>query len=373
VSTDPLLRLTIDQILSDLCTSAERRRADRDGWSDPLWASLAESGLPWVGVPEDVGGSGGSAQDAGVLLQALGRHAAPVPFAELGFVGGWLLAQGGLPVDQEVLSISTGLTLELRAIRQSRGWMIEGVAPRVPWGRRARHLATLATSPEGLRVIKVPLRDAGLRLGQNLAGEPRDTISLSEMLPEALVSDPVDSIDHRDLLLRAAMSRALLMAGAMQRVAEMTVDYAWLRKQFGRFIATFQAVQHHIVQLSAEAMSAALGVDAGLSRLDLDNADSAFLMATAKILTSESASVVTKLAHQVHGAIGMTEEYELHYFTRRLWSWQQEFGSARYWSRDLGKQVLSAAPDMLWRRITGSAAQVDGSVPGGGARRTSTP
>ena len=76
-----------------------------------------------------------------------------------------------------------------------------------------------------------------------------------------------------------------------------------------------------------------------------------FEVATAKIRAGESAGLAASIGHQVHGAIGFTDEYSLHYITRRLWSWRSEYGSESYWERRIGKEVIDAGAYNLWEDI----------------------
>ncbi|NNN18874.1 MAG: acyl-CoA dehydrogenase, partial [Acidimicrobiaceae bacterium] len=77
----------------------------------------------------------------------------------------------------------------------------------------------------------------------------------------------------------------------------------------------------------------------------------AFEVAAANATASRAASEVAAYAHQVHAAVGMTQEYQLHHFTRRLWAWRQEWGSERYWSEMLGRQVVVGGADSLWAHV----------------------
>src|SRR5439155_26920222 len=136
----------------------------------------------------------------------------------------------------------------------------------------------------------------------NRAGEPRDT----------LVFERAEADDVRpaacDLRERGALTRAALMAGALTAMARLTVAYASERRQFGRPIAAFQAVQHHLVAIAQESSLVSAAAD-GAARVP-----GAFEIAAAKALASRAALTATRSAHQVHGAMGMTQEYRLHHF-----------------------------------------------------------
>ncbi len=141
------------------------------------------------------------------------------------------------------------------------------------------------------------------------------------------------------------------MAGAMEAAADLTVEYAAERQQFGRPVGSFQAVAQRLVRMSSEAEAGILATEVAAQRFAQVGMGAAFEVAVAKASASRAASEVAAHAHQVHGAIGMTREYALHHFTRRLWSWRQEWGSERRWSQTVGEQVTAAGADALWPRV----------------------
>src|SRR6185437_3712030 len=112
--------------------------ADANGWAPRLWNALQDSGFSDVPVPEQLGGAGGNVADAVQLLRAAGAHAAPVPLAEAGLVGGWLLASVGLALPQGIRTV-----LPPAANLRLDGDRLSGTAPAVPWGHRAEHLVGL--------------------------------------------------------------------------------------------------------------------------------------------------------------------------------------------------------------------------------------
>jgi acyl-CoA dehydrogenase len=104
------------------------------------------------------------------------------------------------------------------------------------------------------------------------------------------------------------------------------------------------------VTIAEEAQLAGLAAD--VAALNAHPEPVFFDVAAAKAAASEAATIAARASHQAHGAIGMTKEYELGQLTRRLWSWRDEFGSERYWSRELGRQLAEAGADELWPRIS---------------------
>jgi alkylation response protein AidB-like acyl-CoA dehydrogenase len=125
----------------------------------------------------------------------------------------------------------------------------------------------------------------------------------------------------------------------------MTTDYANERVQFGKPIGRYQAVQHLIAVLATQV--AAAGAAADIAAASFQEA-SLLAVAAAKLRVGEAAGICASIAHQVHGAIGYTDEHRLNYFTKRLWSWRDEFGSEVSWGRYLGKRAFAASADELW-------------------------
>jgi alkylation response protein AidB-like acyl-CoA dehydrogenase len=122
--------------------------------------------------------------------------------------------------------------------------------------------------------------------------------------------------------------------------------------QFGRPIGKFQAIQQQLALLAEEAAAALVAVESAAQCIAEGRSSADFAMAAAKIRAGEAAGRVAEIAHQVHGAIGFTEEHSLHHLTRRLWSWRDEFGDEAYWALSLGRLVAKAGGVGLWPLIT---------------------
>ena len=339
-------------LFRDRCTPEDVVAAEATGWSEGLWSALAESGFPYVSVPEAAGGSGGDVADACALLSVAGRFAAPVPLAESGLLGGWLLASASLDLPGGPLSVAVGRpgdTVDLAGAPGS--WRLTARVQRVPWGGRSERVALLATVDGDHYVVSAPTSSAAVTAGRNLAAEPRDTLAWDAAeLPDDAVGRAPAGVDAESLRLRGALGRAALISGALARVSELTIRYTGERQQFGRPIARFQAVQAHLVTIAEEAQLAGLATEVAALNARPDPAF--FDVAAAKVAAGEAATVAARASHQAHGAIGMTKEYELGQLSRRLWSWRDEFGSERYWSRVLGRQLVEAGADGLWPRIS---------------------
>jgi acyl-CoA dehydrogenase len=221
----------------------------------------------------------------------------------------------------------------------------------VPWGGRSERVVAFAESGGQRFVVSAPTAAARVTPGRNLAAEPRDTLVWDDVeLPDDALAPAPPGVDAAALRLRGALARSAQIAGALARVAELTVRYTGERQQFGRPVARFQAVQAHLVTIAEEAQLAGLAVQVAALNA---RPDPAFLdVAAAKTAAGEAATTAARASHQAHGAIGMTKEYELGQLTRRLWSWRDEFGGERSWSRQLGRQLADDGADALWPHVS---------------------
>ena len=334
-----LLRATVSDLLAEHCTAERVAAAPRDGWDATLWRALAETGLTLAGSAEVAGGSGGDLSAAADIAVAAGAAAAPVPLAET-LAAGMLLARVGaeIPAGPLTLVVTTDRDAPLR---------------RVPYGRLATTVA-VGTDPDGGGWLAVVSQPARVQVGRNLAGEPRDEV---EPGAEAEVRSVwPGTADYARCLLR--LFRSLLIAGAAQRALDLTVAYVNEREQFGRALARFATVQQEIARMAGEVALISAATQAAVAAgPDAGGAGALSAVLAAKAQASENAGTVAAIAHQLHGAIGTTEEHRLRLTTTRLWSWRDEDGTAAECFAELGRAALSAAHQGggLWPWLTGAA------------------
>lgn len=319
-----------------------------------LWRALEETGVTLPAVPDSAGGAGGSLRDELVVARSAGRHAAPVPLVET-MLAGWLLSGAGFKVPAGPLTIGPARPGEsLRLTPDGAGFRLDGSLTRIPWGRDAAALALLVQMPDGFKVAFVPRGNFDVEAGRNLAGEPRDRVSFKGLaLAAASVRPAASGVDGRALLLRGAIYRAAQMAGALERCLDFAVRYAGERSQFGRPIGRFQAVQQQLAILAGQAAAAGRAVDVAFETL-ASGGDPFFAGAVAKARVGEAAGQGAAIAHQVHGAMGFTREHALHYGTRRLWSWRDEFGAESHWQEALGRRIAAGGADRFWPLLAGA-------------------
>ncbi|MFG1230000.1 acyl-CoA dehydrogenase family protein [Xanthobacter wiegelii] len=313
-----------------------------------LWRAVEEAGLTLAMIPEDAGGVGLDGVAAADLVRLAGYHAAPLPLAET-MLAGRLIAGAGIDVPVSPLTFAAageGFGPVLQRVED--GWRLKGIAERVPWGRFAGAVAVVADVAGETFLAVAPTEGADVSHGVNLAGEPRDTLAFDLLLPENHVARCAVAPDA--LKLMGAALRSLALAGALDRVLEMTAGYVGERVQFGRPLSKFQAIQQSMAVLAGQA--AAAGGAAHLATDALAGNLSAVNIASAKIRTGEAAGIAAGIAHQLHGAMGFSFEHMLHFYTKRLWAWRDEFGNEAEWSRTLGAEVLRHGADGLWPFLT---------------------
>jgi acyl-CoA dehydrogenase len=326
--------------------------ADRP-WDAELWAALADAGLTGVGLPEEAGGSGGELADAVAIVATLAAGAAAVPVAEQLLVAApaVLAADLDLPAPDEPLSIAIGgaVSAEPRDDGDGPGsWTLTGTATDVAWAGVAQHLAVLASSPVGPVLALVDVAGRDTTHAANLAGEPRGSLVFDGVTcAGALLTDA----QADQLRARYALARAVQLSAALEQVLAWTVQYAGERVQFGRPLGKFQAIQMELAEMAGEVTAVAALVDAAVQATE--RGESLVLAAAAaKVRAGAAVEVVARLAHQVHGAIGFTQEHRLHHLTRRCWSWRDEAGTETAWARVLGAGLLTDGPDALWPALT---------------------
>ena len=349
---DPLLWSTADKIFADTCTPAVLAGAESSGWAGDAWSAAAAAGLPWLSVPESAGGAGGTLADALAVLHLAGRRAVPLPLAESGVIGGWLLARSGHRVPDGPLAVVPGDPRDTLTLDGSR---LSGAAHGVAWAASADSLVALVgSSVVGFSVVVCPAGSWTAHRASNLAGEPRDRVVFDGATVEVVPT----TVSPEALRHRGALTRIALIAGALAAVSDLTRTYTGAREQFGRPINRFQHVQSHLVNLAQQVALAQMACDLAAHAVDA-GADAGFEIAAASVVAAAAAAEGARAAHQAHGAMGMTREYPLQWLTRRLWSWRTEYLSTRDDSRFVGAMVTAAGADRLYPLITGGSSVVE--------------
>lgn len=341
-----------DRLFERRLTDDLFRRAEAGEWSPDDWGALQEAGLALTLVPEDAGGIGLEPAAAARLMRRLGYHACPLPVGETMIAAAaWTMAGGDLPDDQPMAIVPAGT---IAAVRTDGGVNLTGQAQDIA-ADHAAHLLVEAELEGEPALFLVEASKVTLAPGRNLAGEPRMALSLDRLaLPAEAVRRPASG--QPSLRQLGAFLRAQQMVGGIERTLRSAVAHASDRKQFGRTLSQFQAIQHLLAEAEGHQAAARAAGDFAASAFATETFD--FAVAVAKARIGEAAGKVAAISHQVHGAMGFTREHGLHRYTRRLWSWRDEFGNDAVWQQELGRLAFSLGGSGLWPYLVSEQERV---------------
>jgi acyl-CoA dehydrogenase len=265
------------------------------------------------------GGAGLSLAELFPVLLSFGHYAVPLPVAQTivarALVGSQLVLPAGM------------VTLAQTFHREASGAISCAL---VPYGLQADYVLTR----DGDGMLLLPCASAK-RVGTGVQNCLTATLTWPDDCSTARVLQ-----GGAMLAAFAAALHAALLSGAMNRVFEMTLQYCNDRVQFGKSLGKFQAVQHQLSVMAEHTAAASMAAEAAFQ--GTENAPSLLTAAMAKSRTSEAAVLVASIAHALHGAIGVTEEYDLQLLTRCLHEWRTAHGSEAYWNTVIGQQVLAS-------------------------------
>lgn len=290
------------------------------------WTSIEQVALDGLLLAQDKGGFGGSWEDALIVFRLAGYHCLSLPVAEAAIAA----ALSGRSGERGTIAGRTEGRLDDRRFTGT----ISGIC----WGGDASFI--VAPSPQDGSML-IDAASLQLETRPSIAGEARESATLES----AAVS-----LVEGDVFAMGALARVAQMAGALDAALSRSVDYANERVQFGRALGKFQAVQQSLATFACEAAAtncAAMGAAQAMS-----GRAAPFEIASAKLRANRAVGIGTAVAHQVHGAIGFTEEYPLHPLTRRLWAWRSEFGNDAHWSNVLAPRLIERGPENFWADLT---------------------
>ena len=367
-----LLRDSVDRLLADRYTFEKRNGylALPDGWSRELWAQYAELGLLALPFPEETGGFGGGGIEQMLVMEGFGRALALEPYLATVVLAGTALRLAANPAQQQELvpAIAEGkLRLAFahgeRAARydlsdvqttarpKSGGWVIDGGKSVVFHGDGADRLVVSARTAgqrddkSGITLFLVDAEAGGVarRAYALRDGTRAAEIALAgvEVGGEAVVGEVGGAFPVIERVAEAGIAAVCAEAvGAMAAMQAMTLEYLKTRQQFGRPIGQNQALQHRATEMfmaleqgRSLAMLAAVTIDAG------DAAERARNIATAKVGIGQAARFVSQNAVQLHGGIGMTEEYAIGHYFRRCMVIEHSFGDTGHHLSRLARDI----------------------------------
>ena len=310
---------SIEQLLREVCTPRQVRAVEAGDPGAAMWRELHASGFADALVPESSGGAGLGLTGVFPAVVGCGRHAVPLPFPET-MVARAALATEQVPPPEGPITIASGTTA---AGERSVS------CDRVPYGRVAEWvLVDLGTSAALLPAAAAEVTPTGIRGNLEAAMRWPDPGSAAGAVRA-----------RHDWRAIGACLYAAQLAGAMERVLEITIAYANERQQFGKPIGKFQAIQQQLSVASEHVFASRMAARIGCHGPSF--VPDRLCAAAAKARTSEAAGLVAAIAHAVHGANGITEEYDLQLYTRRLQEWRLTWGSESRWNAVLGEAIVA--------------------------------
>ncbi|SDE01481.1 acyl-CoA dehydrogenase family protein [Belnapia rosea] len=364
-----LLTDSVTRLLADQYGFEQRKSLLKTpmGWSERLWSQYAELGLLGLPVPEEYGGFGGGPVDVMLLMQAFGRHLVLEPYLASVVLGGTAVRLAGDDAQrEEILSgLAAGETKLAFAHgeRQSRydltdvlttatpdggAYRLEGAKSVVLHGDCADRLVVSARTAggrdeaEGISLFLVDAEAPGLaRRGYALRDGTRAAeLSLSNV-PATLLGERDAALPVIERVVEAGIAAtAAEVIGAMEAMQAMTLDYLKTRQQFGRPIGDNQALQHRAAEmLVAMEQGRSMAMLAAMMVEEPDAGERARNIARAKVGVGQAGRFVSQNAVQLHGGIGMTEEYAIGHFFRRVMVIEHLFGDTAYHLDRLADEV----------------------------------
>lgn len=357
-----LIKDSAERLVQNDYTIEKRQKLidSEEGFSRQNWATFAELG--WLGLPfkEAHGGFGGTTVDMAVLLEALGKGLVVEPFASSVILAGTALDIAGGPLAEKLLpEMIAGERLlafahsepksrfnlsdvAVTAKAEGDGYTISGEKMLVYHGGSADSLIVSARTGGAQRdrdgitlfVIDRTAEGVSVRGHQTVDGLRAAEVSFTDVSigPDAILGTKDKGLE----IIEAVVDRACILfaaeaAGAMEKAVELTVEYTKERKQFGRPLSKFQALQHKMADMySAHQFSRALTYRAAALLDDCSPAERAEAAAAVKVKLGNSAKLVGEEAIQLHGGMGMTADMPIGHYFKRLTMINALFGNAQY-------------------------------------------
>ena len=332
---------------------------DADGFSRPLWKDFVEMGWAGILVPQQYGGLGLGHVEAGVVMEELGRTLTPSPFLSTALLAANALARAGNKKQKSeylsrivagnlfgTLAVDEGAKhrpekTAMAATRSASGFVLNGaktfvldghvanlfiVAARtagIPGETKGVTLFLVDSTAKGIRAERTPMVDT-----HNAARVTFENVNVGADNVLGKIDAGWDALEGTLNVGRAAVAAELMGAG--DEAFSRTVGYLRERKQFGRLIGEFQALQHRAANLYCELEVSRSAVLKALQMLDESFESAGAIVSVAKAKAGQSATLAVQEAVQMHGGIGMTDEFDVGLFMKRVRVGQELFGDANF-------------------------------------------
>ncbi len=343
-----------------------RDSKDATGFSRELWKEFAEMGFSGLLVPENFGGSGLGCVEAGVVMEEIGRTLMPSPFLSTAVLAASALTRGGSEAQQSAhlpkiadgsllatLAIDEGakhrpLQTQLQAVRSGNGFKLNGAKALVVDGHTADLLIVAgrtggaAGERNGLTLFLVDPKARGVAIERTVMVDAHNAARIEFANVEVDADHVLGEVDQGAALLDGVLNIgrgavASEMVGMSEEVFGRTVTYLKERKQFGKLIGEFQALQHRAAQLYIDIEITRAAVLKALQTLDGDFERAGAAVAVAKARAGTTATLAVQEGVQMHGGMGMTDQFDIGFFMKRARVCQELFGDSSYHADQLAR------------------------------------
>ena len=343
-----------------------RDSKDATGFSRELWREFADMGLAGLLVAEQFGGSGLGCVEAGVVMEEIGRTLVPSPFLSTAVLAASALSRGGSNGQKSeympkisageliaALAVDEGtkhrpLQTKLRAVRSGNGFRLNGSKAFVVDGHVADLLIvaarTAGAAPErdGVTLFLVDPKTKGIATERTIMVDSHNAARIDFENVEVNADHVLGEVDQGFALLEGVLNIgrgavASEMLGLSEEVFGRTVSYLKERKQFGRAIGEFQALQHRTAQLYIDIEITRAAVLKALQTLDGDFERAAAAVAVAKARAGTTATRAVQEGVQMHGGMGMTDEFDIGFFMKRARACEELFGDTNFHADQLAR------------------------------------
>jgi hypothetical protein len=343
-----------------------RDAKDATGFSRDLWKTFAEMGFSGLLVPEDFGGSGLGCVEVGVVMEEIGRNLMPSPFFATSVLAASALTRSGSAAQksEHLPKIASGSLLaalavdegtkhrppmtRMQAVRSGNGFRLAGDKAFVVDGHAADLLIVAARTAgqagerAGLTLFLVDRHAKGLEIERTVMVDSHNAARIKFDNVEVNADGVLGEVDQGGALLEGVLNIgrgavASEMVGVAEGVFGRTVSYLKERKQFGKAIGEFQALQHRAAQLYIEIEITRAAVLKALQTLDKDAANAAVAVAVAKARAGSTATLAVQEGVQMHGGMGMTDQFDIGFFMKRARVCQELFGDSNFHADQLAR------------------------------------
>ena len=343
-----------------------RDSKDVTGFSRELWKAFAEMGFSGLLVPENFGGSGLGCVEAGVVMEEIGRTLMPSPFLATAVLAASVLTRGGSDAQKAAhlpkiadgsllaaLAIDEGvkhrpLQIKLQAVRSGNGFKLSGAKAFVVDGHTADLLIVAARTGgaagerNGLTLFLVDPKAKGIAVERTAMVDSHNAARIEFDNVEVNADSVLGEVDQGGALLEGVLNigRGVVaseMVGLSEEVFGRTVTYLKERKQFGKLIGEFQALQHRAAQLYIDIEITRSAVLKALQTLDGDFDKATAAVAVAKARAGTTATLAVQEGVQMHGGMGMTDQFDIGFFMKRARVCQELFGDSNYHADQLAR------------------------------------